>query len=938
MKTTSKYISVMLLLFVTANRISFSQTIVTQTYNTSGTFTVPNGVSSISVECWGAGGGGGTRTSNGVGGGGGGGAYASNMLSVTPGNYPVVVGVGGATGATGGSSSFNINSVVALGGGGVVTNSAIGGIGGTAAGSTGSIKYSGGSGANGLSGSYGGGGGGGAGSNGTGGNATSAIGGTGTTNNGGNGGNGRSGSQGNGTNGFSYGGGGGGAYRTLLLNCRGGNGANGLVVISYSAPYYRTKASGDWSIPGTWEVSSDNVTWSAASTYPTFDNSRSIIIQNTHNILLDVNMISVDDMIIETGGSLTCNIQRLTIADGSGIDLTNNGSIVNDFLTEIANNGTINNNGTIINGPSVFSLATITNNSIINNHGTINNGTINNIFGAAIYNNGTINNNGTIRITIGQLTNNNTYNEGSLTSVEYATALNGTIINNSGSTITILSTGHINLTTNRILSGALTNNGAVIDMGSIYNDGSFINNALFDYYMTKGSISGTNDFVYGTAGILLYHGSIAQTTSHWEFPSAGVPYVTVNNSNASGLTLDASKLVIGSAAPILTLTNGPVNLNSNKLTIQNSATNAIVRTSGYILSNSLDQGFNSILQWNTDKVIGYFEFPFGVDASTYIPLGFNVKSGGAGNVAISTYRAGVSATNATTVYTNRPTIVNNLDGYAGNGNPGNAENIVKRFWKIEPSSQGVVDLTFTYPEEEIPITGEEANSMVAQRFNISTNLWDPPLPGQISNTTTNTVKVSGVVNFSPWAISKKGQPLPVVFLNYEAKYINGKVEILWSTVSETNNDFFTVEKSKYLTDISIVGTVAGSGNSNDILNYAVTDKNPGVGTEYYRIRQTDYDGSFFVTDWMTVEVPINNAIGVSVDNSLSQINISFGNNISSNFEISVYDLVGHCIYSVKRPSDGESTLSIDLKDHVSGIYIVNVSSENYKISKKIILE
>jgi len=485
---------------------------------------------------------------------------------------------------------------------------------------------------------------------------------------------------------------------------------------------------------------------------------------------------------------------------------------------------------------------------------------------------------------------------------------------------------------------AFTNNNWVIDKGTIINNGSITNNNLFDYYMTKGSISGTKDFVYGTAGILLYHGSIAQTTSHWEFPSAGVPYVTVNNSNVSGLTLDASKLVIGSAAPILTLTNGPVNLNSNKLTIQNSATNAIVRTSGYILSNSLDQGFNSILQWNTDKVIGYFEFPFGVDASTYIPLGFNVKSGGAGNVAISTYRAGVSATNATTVYTNRPTIVNNLDGYAGNGNPGNAENIVKRFWKIEPSSQGVVDLTFTYPEEEIPITGEEANSMVAQRFNISTNLWDPPLPGQIGNTTTNTVKVSGVVNFSPWAISKKGQPLPVVFLNYEAKYINGKVEILWSTVSETNNDFFTVEKSKYLTDISIVGTVAGSGNSNDILNYAVTDKNPGVGTEYYRIRQTDYDGSFFVTDWMTVEVPINNAIGVSVDNSLSQINISFGNNISSNFEISVYDLVGHCIYSVKRPSDGESTIAIDMTDHAKGIYFVNISSENYKISKKVVIE
>ena len=46
---------------------------VVSTYNASGTFVVPAGVTQVTVECWGGGGRGGTRTNNGVGGGGGGG-------------------------------------------------------------------------------------------------------------------------------------------------------------------------------------------------------------------------------------------------------------------------------------------------------------------------------------------------------------------------------------------------------------------------------------------------------------------------------------------------------------------------------------------------------------------------------------------------------------------------------------------------------------------------------------------------------------------------------------------------------------------------------------------------------------------------------------------------------------------------------------------------
>ena len=203
-----------------------------QTFTSGGTFTVPAGVTSITVECWGAGGGGSTRSTTGAGGGGGGGAYASSVIAVTAGTaYTVTVGSGGAANTAGGSSSFDA-LVISSGGGGGTNNSTTAGSGGTAASSTGTITYSGGNGANGTTNS--GGGGGGAGSTGAGGNASGQTAGTGTALSGGDGGTGVSGNA-NGNNGNTYGGGGSGAVSTSGT-MTGGSGANGLVKVSWSCP------------------------------------------------------------------------------------------------------------------------------------------------------------------------------------------------------------------------------------------------------------------------------------------------------------------------------------------------------------------------------------------------------------------------------------------------------------------------------------------------------------------------------------------------------------------------------------------------------------------------------------------------------------------------------------------------------------------------------
>lgn len=230
--STAIRLLLMVLFIALSPLVSFGQS--TQTFNTPGTytFTVPSGVTSITVEAWGAGGGGGNGGGGG-GNGGGGGGYAKSTFAVTPGStYYYTVGLGGLANNNGGNSileSANATLLVASGG-------KSGGAGGNT--NTGTITFNGGSGgANSSNSNKGGAGGGSAAGNDLNGNNGSVS----SSNLGSNGGAAMSGggaggaggnSFQNGLEGFSPGGGGGGGGQ----QGGGGSGGKGQVIIAYACP------------------------------------------------------------------------------------------------------------------------------------------------------------------------------------------------------------------------------------------------------------------------------------------------------------------------------------------------------------------------------------------------------------------------------------------------------------------------------------------------------------------------------------------------------------------------------------------------------------------------------------------------------------------------------------------------------------------------------
>jgi hypothetical protein len=109
--------------------------------------------------------------------------------------------------------------------------------------------------------------------------------------------------------------------------------------------------------------------------------------------------------------------------------------------------------------------------------------------------------------------------------------------------------------------------------------------------------------------------------------------------------------------------------------------------------------------------------------------------------------------------------------------------------------------------------------------------------------------------FTLGTINMGNTPLPVELLSFEGRALSATSALLeWSTASERNNDFFTIERSIDAVEWLVAGQVDGAGNSTSQLNYSLRDESAPGGLCYYRLRQTDMDGTSMLSDVVTVRM------------------------------------------------------------------------------------
>lgn len=187
----------------------------------------------------------------------------------------------------------------------------------------------------------------------------------------------------------------------------------------------------------------------------------------------------------------------------------------------------------------------------------------------------------------------------------------------------------------------------------------------------------------------------------------------------------------------------------------------------------------------------------------------------------------------------------------------------------------------------------------------------------------------------PKTVNVQDCSLPISLLLFNCRLNDDIVDINWVTANEINNDYFTIERSKDGLVFTPIIYTKGAGTSNGEIEYLEIDKNPYYGVSYYRLKQTDYDGSSDYSGIVTIyrKSDIANSISIYPNPFNDIITVSFSNVEINNSLIKILDISGRIL----RTDIIESNIyTMNLSQYPKGIYILQVSFEGENYFDKII--
>ena len=271
---------------------------------------------------------------------------------------------------------------------------------------------------------------------------------------------------------------------------------------------------------------------------------------------------------------------------------------------------------------------------------------------------------------------------------------------------------------------------------------------------------------------------------------------------------------------------------------------------------------------------------------------------------------------------------------------------IKRYFDIVPTVNVGLNSTMKFKYFDWEMAGfTEANLKLYKAplpYNPANPMWVEQLQA-VEDVANNWLTETTISSFSRWTAADFNAPLPIELLSFDALLISDKVKLDWSTATEVNNDYFSIEKSLDAQNWSVLGTVKGAGNSNQKLDYEYFDFHPVAGIQYYRLKQTDFDGTDKIFDPINVHCDENNQTGFDI----SAVNTDDAGNCIISFTcpaeeekliISLYDNMGQRIFSENKISaEGLNVVSFSYNNLAKSVYFITLTSPEKTISQKILL-
>lgn len=187
-----------------------------------------------------------------------------------------------------------------------------------------------------------------------------------------------------------------------------------------------------------------------------------------------------------------------------------------------------------------------------------------------------------------------------------------------------------------------------------------------------------------------------------------------------------------------------------------------------------------------------------------------------------------------------------------------------------------------------------------------------------------------------------GGEIPVELTSFSVRIENGAALLNWTTATETNNRAFIIQRSADGMVWNSLGELEGAGTTASQTHYTYTDGAPLRGVSFYRLKQTDYDGSFSYSEVAEAEFSGVTEFRLS-QNYPNPFNpgttIEFSLPYKSDIRLAVYDITGKQVSVIASglTEAGLHRVEFDGSELPSGIYICRLTAGEFSAQQKLTL-
>jgi len=232
----------------------------------------------------------------------------------------------------------------------------------------------------------------------------------------------------------------------------------------------------------------------------------------------------------------------------------------------------------------------------------------------------------------------------------------------------------------------------------------------------------------------------------------------------------------------------------------------------------------------------------------------------------------------------------------------------------------------------IDFSGSSSNPIIVGGVILSVNTTITFGANNVSTSTAFNKSAGTIISGTITVVS-----LPIELLDFKALQGNRIVTLSWSTATETNNDFFIVERSTDGVTWNEVHICNGAGTSTIAHSYSFIDYETQMGTVYYRLKQTDINGNFTYSD--IISVSSNTQMAIKVFPNPFDGKTLYISGLHAETDIQLLNEFGSVVYSTNIKVDGNMTVYLEFDEKLPlGTYFIKCVSTTQLFTEKLMVK